>query len=271
GRGIGVVYPCVDTKGRDKEEKGGELWKGKKVVLSINRFERKKNVGLAVKAFHGLKEEDRRDVRLVLAGGYDVRVEENVRYHQELIQLAETLGLRTATTKNVVTALNIPDDIEVLFLLSVPGQLKTMLLSAAKLLIYTPTNEHFGIVPLEAMLAGVPVLATDSGGPLETVLEGKTGWLRSADKVEQWTEIMRKVLCEMSPEELRVMGRQGKEWVESEFSKRKLADRLDEEIDAMLAAPPKPTPEIIIPNLSLLAAGVFVTVLLSILLYRYLT
>ncbi|KAL8716599.1 MAG: hypothetical protein Q9225_006089 [Loekoesia sp. 1 TL-2023] len=224
-----------------------------------------------MRAFCGLEEEERRDVRLVLAGGYDPRVEENVRYHEELEKLAEDLGLRAATTKNVVTALNVPDDIEVLFLLSVPGQLKTMLLSAARLLVYTPTNEHLGIVPLEAMLAGVPVLAADSGGPLETVLEGKTGWLRSAEKAEQWTEIIRRVLCEMSDEELSAMGREGKKWVESEFSETKLADRLEEEIDAMLASPRRQG-VLEIPDL-LLGVGVVVMIVsaLSTLIYRLLT
>ncbi|KAL8681627.1 MAG: hypothetical protein Q9186_002296 [Xanthomendoza sp. 1 TL-2023] len=238
---IGVVYPCVNTKASENEGSdeivGEELWKGKKVILSINRFERKKNIRLAITAFHGLKPTDRQGVRLVIAGGYDPRVEENVRYHEELAKLAETLGLRIATTKNVVTALNIPDDIEVLFLLSVPAQLKTMLLSAAKLLVYTPTNEHFGIVPLEAMLAGVPVLAADSGGPLETVLESQTGWLRSAEDESQWTEVMQRVLCGLSQEKLRTMGDAGRRWVKSEFSETKMADRLDEEITWMVESP----------------------------------
>ncbi|KAI4284808.1 MAG: hypothetical protein L6R38_001144 [Xanthoria sp. 2 TBL-2021] len=245
---IGVVYPCVDTKDAGKnKEKGsgsvdvrtadGELWKGKKMILSINRFERKKNIGLAIHAFHGLESDHRQGIRLVVAGGYDPRIEENVRYHQELVKLVEILGLRSATAKNVVTALNIPDDIEVLFLLSVPAQLKTMLLSAARLLVYTPTNEHFGIVPLEAMLAGVPVLAADSGGPLETVLEGQTGWLRSAEDVSQWTEVMQRVLHGLSEEKLRTMGHAGKRWVKSEFSETKMADRLDEEITWMVDSP----------------------------------
>jgi glycosyltransferase involved in cell wall biosynthesis len=38
-----------------------------------------------------------------------------------------------------------------------------------------PGEEDFGIVPLEAMAAGRPVLAYRKGGALETVLEGKTG------------------------------------------------------------------------------------------------
>ncbi|KAL8931038.1 MAG: hypothetical protein Q9208_000140 [Pyrenodesmia sp. 3 TL-2023] len=271
-RGVGVVYPCVDTKvgkggGKGEGDAEGDMWKGKKVVLSINRFERKKNIALALRAFHGLQEEERRDVRLVLAGGYDPRVEENVRYHEELVTLAEELRLRSATTKNVVTALSIPDDIQVLFLLSVPAQLKTMLLSAARLLIYTPTNEHFGIVPLEAMLAGVPVLAADSGGPLETVLEGKTGWLRDAEDVAKWTETMRRVLWEMSDEELQAMGAEGKKRVGSEFSERKLAARLDEEIEAMLEAPRQ---EVLgVPALLLgVGFGVMVLAVVGMLVYR---
>ena len=68
-RGVGVVYPCVDTKGSEKVEEDSEpLWKDKKLLLSINRFERKKDVGLAIKAFAGLEPKDREGVRLVIAG-----------------------------------------------------------------------------------------------------------------------------------------------------------------------------------------------------------
>ena len=38
-----------------------------------------------------------------------------------------------------------------------------------------PTNEDFGIVPVEAMYFGKPVLALAKGGALETVIAGKTG------------------------------------------------------------------------------------------------
>lgn len=74
GDGAGIVYPCVDTSGiRGKEEHRSiderkEIWKGKKVVLSINRFERKKNIGLAIRAFAGLTKKDRGGAKLLIAG-----------------------------------------------------------------------------------------------------------------------------------------------------------------------------------------------------------
>ena len=146
------------------------------------------------------------------------------------------MNLTTATARNIVSALNIPDDIAVLFLLSIPAQLKTMLLDAATMLLYTPSNEHFGIVPLEAMLAGVPVLAANSGGPLETVVDGETGWLRPADQPAAWTTVMQEAL-KISKEQLQRMGKQGQQRVKAEFSDKKMAMRLKEEIDAMVNAP----------------------------------
>lgn len=151
--------------------------------------------------------------------------------------MAGELGLRAVTTKNIVTALNVPTDIEVLFLLSVPNQLKSMLLNSAKLLVYTPSNEHFGIVPLEAMLAQVPVLAANSGGPLETVVDGRTGWLRSPEKISDWTEVMQQVLQEMPDSQLERMGVAGRERVTTEFSETRMASRLDQELEEMIKAP----------------------------------
>ncbi|MEN8253463.1 MAG: glycosyltransferase [Patescibacteria group bacterium] len=49
------------------------------------------------------------------------------------------------------------------------------LYSAAKALIYPVEDEDFGMIPVEAMMHGVPVIAHASGGPLETVLDKKTG------------------------------------------------------------------------------------------------
>jgi glycosyltransferase involved in cell wall biosynthesis len=43
--------------------------------------------------------------------------------------------------------------------------------------IYVPTDEDFGISPVESMAAGKPVIGVREGGLRETVLHERTGWL----------------------------------------------------------------------------------------------
>lgn len=47
----------------------------------------------------------------------------------------------------------------------------------ATALLFTAPNEDWGIVPLEAMASGTPVIAVASGGPCESIVHGETGWL----------------------------------------------------------------------------------------------
>lgn len=51
------------------------------------------------------------------------------------------------------------------------------LYQGAKALLYPVEDEDFGIVPVEAMGHGVPVIAHNSGGPKETIIDTKTGVL----------------------------------------------------------------------------------------------
>lgn len=235
-RELKVIYPCVDTNETKNGFADATMWPDKKILLSINRFEGKKNLDLAIKAYANLSAEERSRARLVVAGGFDPRNHENNITHKHLQDLSESLNLRHATFRSKDTALTdmSSDDMDLLFLLSIPHELKQRLLHSAGLLLYTPKNEHFGIVPLEAMLAGVPVLATNTGGPLETIYDGRTGWLRSPDKVEQWTDVMRKPLIPSSADNLRAMGQRGRERVLAEFSQTKMSRSFDQEVQRLV-------------------------------------
>jgi alpha-1,3/alpha-1,6-mannosyltransferase len=98
-------------------------------------------------------------------------------------------------------------------------------------LLYTPMNEHFGIGPVEAMVCGLPVLACNSGGPTETVVdidsvssstsnssigEVGTGWLRPP-KQDEWALVMHQIIT-MPEEEKKKLGKRAKEWGRKHFA-----------------------------------------------------
>jgi alpha-1,3/alpha-1,6-mannosyltransferase len=73
-----IVYPCVDV--REKTLQGDKVpaWSDKHILLSINRFEKKKDVALAIKAYAGLGKHGIAGVRLVLAGLKHFSSKENI-------------------------------------------------------------------------------------------------------------------------------------------------------------------------------------------------
>jgi glycosyltransferase involved in cell wall biosynthesis len=68
-----------------------------------------------------------------------------------------------------------------------PDEEVANLLSRAKALVHA-AEEDFGIVPVEAQSAGCPVIAFGSGGVLETVVEGETGFFFRTQTSESLTE-----------------------------------------------------------------------------------
>lgn len=55
------------------------------------------------------------------------------------------------------------------------------LYNRAKIFLYTPYYEPFGLVVLEAMACGLPVVGVNEGGLKESIIEGKNGWLSERD------------------------------------------------------------------------------------------
>ena len=162
-----VLHPAIDLERnppmeRVKDHKDEEL-----VLVSINRFERKKALELAIHALRELRSgttDERapaRRLKLVLAGGYDDRLQENVDYFAELATAVAEGGM-----DGVVTLRRNVSEAE-----------RRALFASCAAVVYTPSYEHFGIVPLEAMAAARPVVAVGLGGPCESVVHGESGWL----------------------------------------------------------------------------------------------
>ncbi|MFD0572943.1 glycosyltransferase family 4 protein [Kitasatospora gansuensis] len=84
--------------------------------------------------------------------------------------------------------------------------------------------EGLGIVYLEASATGLPVIAGDSGGAPDAVLEGETGYVVPGGSPEAVAERIVRLLHD--PELRRTMGEAGRRWVERSWRWDLLAGRL---------------------------------------------
>ncbi|GGS75524.1 glycosyltransferase family 4 protein [Streptomyces griseoviridis] len=84
--------------------------------------------------------------------------------------------------------------------------------------------EGLGIVYLEASATGLPVVAGDSGGAPDAVLDGETGWVVRGTSVEDTADRLVTLLAD--PELRRRMGERGRRWVEERWRWDLLAERL---------------------------------------------
>ena len=125
-------------------------------LMHISNFRPIKRLGDVVRIFARVRE--RIDARLVLVG-------DGPEYGKTR-ELVESLGMADA-----VRYVGVVDDV-------------TPLLGAADLLLLPSETESFGLVALEAMASGVPVVASDVGGLPEVVLHGTTGFLAPVGDVD---------------------------------------------------------------------------------------
>jgi len=137
-------------------------------VMHISNFRPVKRVGDVVKVFARIVEQI--DARLILVGdGPDA----GVAHH-----LAHELGIADR-----ISFTGVVDGV-------------APLLQAANLLLLPSETESFGLVALEAMASGVPVIASDVGGLPEVVEHGVTGYLAPVGDVDKMAEYAVEILSD---------------------------------------------------------------------------
>ncbi len=149
------VVPCgVDVDHFVPE--GDAVPKGRypKRLVSVGRLVPRKGFATAIAALRALP-----DAELVIAGGPDKRRLGRDEHARFLRSFAESMGVaRQVQLVGRVDRTALP-----------------ALLRSADVVVCTPWYEPFGVVPLEAMGCGVPVVASAVGGLTETVVDGITG------------------------------------------------------------------------------------------------
>jgi glycosyltransferase involved in cell wall biosynthesis len=126
-------------------------------VLSVGRLIPRKGFDFIVSSLGTIDAEIR--PRLIV-----VSDEADIHFKNSLEQLAERIGVELR-----IESLIADDELVSLY-------------NKAKLVLYAPYLEPFGLVPLEAMACGTPVVAVKEGGVRESVMHDKTGILTQRDE-----------------------------------------------------------------------------------------
>jgi D-inositol-3-phosphate glycosyltransferase len=206
GNRISVV-PCgVDTElfTPDGPAEGGR--KRTHRIMTVGRLVPRKGVDLVIEALAELTRDVRDDVELMIVGGSQGA--ESAASDPEvkrLLDLAESLGIGDRVRLRGQVAQG-----------SMPAVLRS-----ADIVVCSPWYEPFGIVPLEAMACGVPVIAAAVGGLIDSVVHGKTGFLVPPRDAGAIAGAIAELLDE--PARLAAMGDAGRARVVSRYSWNRVA------------------------------------------------
>jgi D-inositol-3-phosphate glycosyltransferase len=150
-----TVVPCgVDLERFTPDGPAEPRDGGRARIVAACRLVERKGIGDAVAALAGLPEAE-----LVVAGGPPAAELAGDPEARRLTRLAERAG--------------VADRVRLLGRVG-RGELPALYRSA-DLVVNVPWYEPFGIVPLEAMACGVPVVASAVGGLVDSVVDGVTG------------------------------------------------------------------------------------------------
>jgi glycosyltransferase involved in cell wall biosynthesis len=146
------IYEAADNQ-TIRRQRG---WGQDKILISVGRLVKEKNWQVLLTAAHEVMQQQD-GVRLVIIGEGDER--RNLERYATELELAD----------KVEFVGRLPFD-------QVPAYLK-----AADLFCFTSLNETQGLVTVEAMAAGLPIVAVDAGGTSDTVTHRKEGLLTADD------------------------------------------------------------------------------------------
>lgn len=97
---------------------------------------------------------------------------------------------------------------------------------ALSLVVAPPRTEGFGLIPLEAMASGTPVIASRAGAHAHLVVDGETGWLVPAGETAALAAALSAAM-DLRPDLRDAMGRAGRHRVEEAFTIEAEARRIE--------------------------------------------
>ncbi|MEW2291541.1 glycosyltransferase family 4 protein [Streptomyces sp. NPDC006743] len=181
---------------------------GRPVVVCVSRLVRRKGQDTLIRAMPAILSAEPDTVLLIVGGGP---------YEKDLRRLARETGVAASVRfTGPVPWSELPAHYGAGDVFAMPCRTRRGGLDV----------EGLGIVYLEASATGLPVVAGDSGGAPDAVLDGETGWVVRGGSPQETADRVTALLAD--GELRRRMGERGRQWVEEKWRWDLLAERLRE-------------------------------------------
>ena len=182
---ICTIPPGVDTelfRPLDRSECRRELGlsENDKVVAFVGRIDPIKGIDTLLAATRHLQREIGDSLVVLIVGG-------------DLDANGEPIGALQAVADEI-QALGIAESIRLIG--AQPQNRLPLIYSAADVVCVPSRYESFGLVAVEAMACGVPVVASRAGGLIYTVEDGETGFLAPIENDREFADAMLKILTD---------------------------------------------------------------------------
>ncbi len=188
-RGQIEIIPCgTDTNNFRLTSKSDARTKLKlnsreKVILYVGRFDPRKGIETLVRACallkQSVKEQDTKNLKLVIVGGSSPNMPDGDE-RTRIENIVDGLGMREST----------------LFAGRVGHDILPLYYNAADVCVIPSHYEPFGLVAIEAMACGVPVVASNVGGLKFTIIPEETGLLVEPKDIEAFASGIHRILVD---------------------------------------------------------------------------
>ena len=169
-------------------------------LLYVGKIEERRNVYFLIELFE-LLQKKRENIRLVIVGD-----------GEEQYRKAFLDRIRPWTENG-----------KIIYYQKATQKELALIYQRSDMFVFTSNYEIFGMVLLESMYFGLPVISSMNGGASVLINSGKNGYVMDSFNADLWAE---KILAVAEDEELRhVMGREAKQTIEKHFLWDRLADQ----------------------------------------------